>query len=1647
MKLRNDIDPPNIKNRLDFQIVDWYVDEHSKNPNNEEVNKYNIDIFGVTQEGYTVYCNVIDYLPYFYVKPPKMKESELYKYIGRLESDILSVDVINKINQNSLTFHNHIDFMEWKEDIDEEEWIIKYKYMEFKQKQYDWDTGAFIKLLTKYAIPKYLREHFVSMTIEKKKDFWGYSNDIEMNFIKVKVKSLKLYRVLVNLFKSLPDCVLYESNIDPFLRFIHKQDIKPSGWVRIKAQYINELHEGCSHYCIQVSSNRVKPLNINKSAPLLIASFDIECSSSHGDFPVPIKDYKKLSEDLCTLSEPLIQSCNTNGKDIRIFLKKSIIKSSEKDVIWGTYKIHRLYLKTTENLSIGIDKCIDKVVEYMNQYDLSKLISELDVIETNINKILTKYLPKLEGDKVIQIGTTFNMFGNSDIIYKSIISLGTCDDIEGVNVIIAKNEKALLMAWKDLLQNTDPDILIGFNIYGFDFKYMYERCCELGIDEAFRNNLGRKRNRVAPFINKTIASSAMGEVITAYYDIEGILIVDVLYHCRKNMNLDSYKLDNIAEVIMGENKNNLTPNELFANFLGNSADRKVIAEYCIQDCALVNRLLVKLKILENNMGMSNVCYVPLNYIFDRGQGVKIYSLVIYECMQRNQVIPVKAYMINDNETDGYEGAIVLPPKTGIYIDDPIIIFDYSSLYPSSMIAENLSHDTIIIDKAKYLNEDGTLIDDKNGELYLSKVSYDNKECVFVKRKDEIKGTIPLILEKLISQRSATRKKILYKTLSLKSNEEFSGFVKNDNLNYIVVNIDTKEEKIILKEDVLTIKDTYNEFEQATLDALQLAYKVTANSLYGQTGAKTSAIYMKDIAACTTATGRNMILIAKKYVEEKFNAEVIYGDSVMPYTPLTLLKGNQIIVTTFEDYNNAKWTSYENFVKEGDNKEQLFNPGFKVWTHKGWTHVVRLIRHKTKKKIYRVLTHTGLVDVTEDHSLIDDNENIIKPVDCIIGTKLLHKKIEYKGFELDNITNDEAYIYGMFVGDGSCGSYNYTKYSWALNNSNIILLEKCKDILEVIENGKFIILNTLKSSGVYKLVPVNNDYGYIRDLVVKYRKMCYNNLSKIIPDDVINSNNMDILEHFRKGLYDSDGNRKEFEKMGCLRFDTKNQITAQYYNILLQKLGYNVSINIKLNIYRITYTKQKQRKLPISIKKINILHEKYEGYVYDIETDYGVFHAGIGDLILKNTDSIFCKFDLVNGENKKVIGKEAIPYAIKKGIEVEKKIAEELLFEFKPQALNYEKVLSPLILFTKKRYAGQLYEFDPNKSKTKFMGIAMKRRDSCKLVKDIFGSVMDEILLNYNIESSVKVLHDWLNRLCDGKVEFDKLIISKTLKSHYKKPESIAHKVLADRIASRDPGNKPAINDRLPYIFIKTEKNVKLQGDKIEHPDYIKANKLEVDYLHYITNQVMKPILQLYTLCVEELPEYKENSKYWDIVELYLKKKPLYANDEEKFKIKLIDLKERKVKELLFNEYIKKLDGKIDKPILTKLLSEPIKLIEIETVTEIEPIDLEMKVSYSKVKEESTIKIVKKDVKKPEVYISKELGKEDFVIQELIRICNENKGYKINIKLQGLAEFVKKYRTIKTFIIKNENDEPLINEIGGIWILDKLDKYIERLIIT
>jgi DNA polymerase elongation subunit (family B) len=1062
---------------------------------------------------------------------------------------------------------------------------------------------------------------------------------------------------------------------------------------------------------------------------------------------------------------------------------------------------------------------------------------------------LNKNFPALEGDKTIQIGMSFIKYGQTTPYQNYMITVGTCTPLHNAITIECQTERELLLKFREILLKEDPDIITGYNIDGFDTAWLFKRASECGISDTF-SKLSRF-NDFKSILKERQVKSATGELVRReYVELPGRIQLDIMPQVQKSYNLESYKLDDVsAEFMNGKvesfeydekadrtkiytnatkgmhvrnyvmfneidgylekkyrdgqkfevrdmgvtddgkkwfivdshiklnmtrkclwclGKDDTSPSDIFRLQKGTAEDRYIIAKYCMMDVILCIELLNKLELLNNNIGMANVCRNPLSWIINRGQGVKILSLVAYFIREKGYLLP---FLYKDLiERESYEGAVVLDPMPNIYIDDPISVLDYGSLYPSSMIERNLSHETIISanDKtylgeegAKLLNELGYDYEDVTYDTYGytsngSKVKTGVKTVRYVQYRDGSKGIIPQILQYLIKNRKDTRNKIAYQTCVLSNGKTVTGMY---NEKKRTIRDDKGTFEIPEGVTVVSTEETYNEFQQKVLDGLQLAFKITANSLYGQIGAMTSDIYYKEIAASTTATGRERLIQAKEYAEntqnypQKLNDgrtiylqnKVIYGDSCTGDTPIMLRVGSEIQLQTIADFDESKWSAYREFKSDDPeltDKQQvnMENENVSIWTHKGWAKVRRVIRHHTYKKIYRVLTHQGCVDVTEDHSLLDLNANQIKPKDCQIGMELLHS----------------------FPMCGSIGT-----------------------------------------------------------------------------------------------LYDTH------------EFKTESKLEAQRYYTHNRDNGYHVSIQVIDSQYIL-----ERQWTPIennAIVDIRILHEKYDDYVYDIETEAGVFHAGIGSMIIKNTDSVFVRFQCLDDDGKPLSGREARAKSIKLAIDTEHAIQKTILRD--PQVLEYEKTFHPFILFSKKRYIGDLYEFDPDKFARKSMGIVLKRRDNAPIVKIVYGEVIDTIMKEKNIPKAVSLFQRRMRSLANNEhIDIDTLIITKTLSSFYKDPDRIAHKVLADRMAERDPGNRPLTGDRIPFVYIKKKGKNVLQGDRIEHPDYYKqqmmntefeAETMKIDAEFYIMNQVRKPVTQIFALCIDKIPGFKGDMKVYD----------------------------------------------------------------------------------------------------------------------------------------------------------------------------------------
>jgi DNA polymerase elongation subunit (family B) len=1509
-------------------------------------------------------------------------------------------------------------------------------------------------------VPRRLAGHMVGVTVVRRKDFWGFTNGTLFPFARIRVRSLALFNALKRYFEEPATAKLgyrlYESNIDPFLRFIHERNLAPCGWVRLPAHGYDLPEDGEAASRTQIVADieyaYVEPVDKQKIAPLLIASFDIECTSSHGDFPVAIKDYRKLAQDL--MGAAATAAARPSAEVVRGWLEAAFDGGTGGGgSAAGAELIHRVYPKSRPRpaaLSAALDNVVPAVLPFLDQ--AAKLADGADRDESDdeadegratgtiqqkrsklendvlgvLNRRLLKAFP-LKGDAAIQIGTTVHVYGSDQIVFRHMASLGTCDPIPGAYVDVYETEGEMLLGWKAMLGELDPDILIGYNIFGFDMDYLWTRAAENGVGDQFGQGLGRLQHRsVAAIREQKLSSSALGDNILKYFNLDGVVSIDLLKVMQRDQKLDSYKLDDVAALFLGDRKDDLSPNDIFRKFAGDSADRAEIARYCLQDCALVNRLLHKLKVLENNIGMGNVCSVPLSYLFMRGQGIKIFSLVSKECAADKALIPVVKPPRNYGaESDdlvpdevGYEGAIVLEPKEGMYLDTPITVLDYASLYPSSMIERNLSHDCFV-DMEKY--PEYASLPPESGVSYIT-VKYDvyegtgdkkrkvgDKECTFAQLPaaadgTERKGIIPNILIKLITQRKNTKKKIDYETVTTKSGVAYAGLVKRcDNGDVKLFDVDLGATKHVDAADVASIAPTYNSFEQAVLDALQLAYKVTANSLYGQIGSRTSPIYWKDIAACTTATGRERIMLAKGFVEEKYGAEVIYGDSVTGDTPVLVKdRAGVVRIKTMETLSN-EWREYANFRPwhpERHDKQQATFDG-QIWSNGAWADVVRVIRHKVNKKMYRVNTFQGCVDVTEDHSLVAADGEKIRPGDCVVGeTDILHsypgafeertpmlpryfkashnvavgdvaatqrcnicnvvhpidmfhvakgkpvkrcklcvkmKECERRGREYNGVltrkvlyydiparevTKEEAWVMGLFFADGSCGRYEEcthgTKTTWAINKGNRDTLNRAMEYLHKVEPTEvvtFKILDTMKSSGCNKLVPIGSHIY----MTTKYRELFYDkDKYKKVPDIIINAPK-EIKEWFVNGYLTGDGSKDQLAKDRA-SFACKGKIGAMGLYYVLKAVGRTkLRVNIrecKENTYFISelvgekYWDETSNK----IMKMQKLPDVPEGaFVYDIETSMGKFNGGVGSIVLFNTDSLFLKFPTISVTGERVSGTLAIPLAIAAGQKASKEIKAIMP---KPQSLEYEKTLFPFILFSKKRYVGNLYENDANaKPKQKSMGIVLKRRDNAHIVKTIYGGILDHLLNHQDFEASIDLLRHHLQNLVDGQTPLEELVVTKTLRGHYKNPRQIAHKVLADRMGERDAGNKPQANDRVPYVYIVPPAGVEvqLQGDRIEHVDYVRKNGLLPDYRHYITNQIMKPVCQMYALCVERLPGYRFAPGYWEEYAEDLRGQKMYAGKSPKvIKDRITALKMKTVEALLFEPFVDKLEAVVMK---------------------------------------------------------------------------------------------------------------------------------------
>ena len=1016
---------------LEFQIYD-YIEDHETIDDDSD-NKYKslgdyiIHVFGRTENDKSVYAKVTGFTPYFYIALPsswdKLGKSEIKIKLGLLEKWL-------KSRENTKIWSQY------------KETLLRIDYLKSKKPEgfsYDFTTKEEKKF------------NFARLVFNNSDGMKKYSMFFEKYMIPP----------IYNLTTKSIQFKIYESNLLPMLRCFHIKKISGCSWVSIDANQYTETIDDKTSYCdieINVDWESLNPIKKDSNAPFKIASFDIEVYSHDGQFP---QAHRKL-------------------------------------------------------------------------------------------------------DKIIQIGITYTRIGQSEPYRKWIACLDNTDNIDNINVLSFENEDEIVDAFINEINTFDCDIITGYNIFGFDEKYIYDRCDKILNMKSDIALISKLKNRSCNFKEFKLASSALGENNLKFWETPGRVHIDLLKEVQKTYNLSSFKLDYVSsnfirgeiesyeildnniyslktktiddiyindyihiEVIKGfvsddigdkylvvdinkdnkilyikgndilneeliksknggiiywsQAKDDVGPKEIFQFQKENSNKRAIIAKYCIKDCSLVNLLINKLEIVTKNIEMANVCFVPLNYLFIRGQGIKLFSLCLKEFREQGYIFPVirvnKDSEGNIIKEDSYEGAIVFDPEPQIDYEANTTK-DYASLYPSSIMHKNMSHETEVIDK-DYDNIEGityynSSFRESDGSMkYVRFAQIDNKL-----------GVIPLILDKLLKERKAVKKL-------------------------------QKAEK--------------NPFKWKILEAKQLAVKVTANSLYGQLGANTSSIARRNIAACTTSTGREMLLFAKKYDEEylpwiinglkealknnnekaynyiidkelknkdpefierlkKYCSETInkytlqpvvrYGDSVTSYTPIYIKVNDKIEIITMEElgykYGNNKWC----YMLDDDDKEYCELNNIFTWSDNGWTIIHRVIRHKlaSNKKILRVNTPYGLVDVTDDHSLLLYNKEIISPKYLTYDDYLFHNSLNEK---VDNNIYNKHH--NIFTTKSMIDAAHYVNYLNSINFCYEISYNDNNIIIDVgifnISSTKLKKINQIEYSGyVYDLTTDNHHYA-------------------------------------------------------------------------------------------------------------------------------------------------------------------------------------------------------------------------------------------------------------------------------------------------------------------------------------------------------------------------------------------------------------------------------------------------------------------------------------------------------------------------------------------------------------------------------------------
>ncbi|MCJ1311180.1 DNA-directed DNA polymerase delta [Agyrium rufum] len=508
---------------------------------------------------------------------------------------------------------------------------------------------------------------------------------------------------------------------------------------------------------------------------------------------------------------------------LRFMIDTGISGMSWVEVPPAKYKIIQPYERQS-NCQIEASVHYKDLIAHSNDGEWAKM-APLRILSFDIECAGRKGIfPEAQKDPVIQIANIVTRYGDSKPFVRNVFTLDTCGLIVNTQIFSFQSEEKMLMAWRDFLEKVDPDVIIGYNIANFDFPYLLDRAKHLKCHQfPYWTRLKNVSTRAK---EAKFSSKQMGNRETKEANTNGRLQLDLLQLIQRDHHLRSYTLNAVCAEFLNEQKEDVHHTMITELFNGTPESRRRLAVYCLKDAYLPQRLMDKLMCLVNYTEMARVTGVPFNYLLAKGQQVKFISQLFRKALQQNLVIP---NMKNEASSEQYEGATVIEPTRGYY-DVPIATLDFASLYPSIIQAHNLCYTTLLkkhnVDKLG-LKKDEDYIVTPNGDMF----------CTAKVRK----GLLTQILEELLGARKRAKKELAVET---------------------------------------------DPFKKAVLNGRQLALKISANSVYGITGATVGKLPCLEIASSTTSYGRQMIERTKAEVEARYtiangydyDAEVVYGDT-------------------------------------------------------------------------------------------------------------------------------------------------------------------------------------------------------------------------------------------------------------------------------------------------------------------------------------------------------------------------------------------------------------------------------------------------------------------------------------------------------------------------------------------------------------------------------------------------------------------------------------------------------------------------------------------------------------------------------------------------------------------------------------------------